>query len=443
MPTLLKDLKIKEVSSVDRGAGEGVQILLMKREAEADAYMKREFSEDKRKELASSGKALPDGSFPIENRSDLENAVHAFGRASDKDKAKAHIVSRARALGCVDCLPDGWDVSKNIIERLNLASAALFKSALAIFSSRDQLPVKIDALTETFDDFEKHLHTALPVEIAKSEATKGDTSMASEDEKRKEMEKAKEEAEKKAREEAEKAKGKGNKGGEEDEDNRSPTEKLAEAKSLLAKAHSLLISKLAPTHQAYMDAQAWDDKDKQHFLEMSPAERDDHMEKNPIIGKNSGLPPGVIDLLKRAEANEAKLAKLLEKDEQATFAKRAEEIGLSTSQGEILRKAYKGDGKAIAELESLIKGLNAQVEKGALFGEIGSRTTQVNKVADEFELKVNEYMKAHPTTEKGRPMTRDIAFSKVYVDPANAALKKRYDAEESTKLAKIASAQHG
>lgn len=76
------------------------------------AVFKRDFSTSKRKTLAKSGAALPDGSFPIANTSDLKNAVMAFGRAKDQAKAKAHIISRARALGAVSSLPESWNVKK-------------------------------------------------------------------------------------------------------------------------------------------------------------------------------------------------------------------------------------------------------------------------------------------------------------------------------------------
>ena len=69
---------------------------------------KREFSSKERTGLADEGKALPDGSFPIENGGDLRNAIQAIGRAKDPEKAKAHIKSRARALGMTDSLPDSW-----------------------------------------------------------------------------------------------------------------------------------------------------------------------------------------------------------------------------------------------------------------------------------------------------------------------------------------------
>ena len=78
-----------------------------------DDMKKADFSSDERKSLASQGKALPDGSFPIRNKSDLSNAIQAYGRASDKGRAKAWIIRRARALGATGMLPDSWGVSKS------------------------------------------------------------------------------------------------------------------------------------------------------------------------------------------------------------------------------------------------------------------------------------------------------------------------------------------
>lgn len=68
----------------------------------------RDVSTDEREKLADAGKALPDGSFPIANVSDLHNAIQAYGRAKDKAAAKRHIIKRARALGATDALPEGW-----------------------------------------------------------------------------------------------------------------------------------------------------------------------------------------------------------------------------------------------------------------------------------------------------------------------------------------------
>ena len=78
-----------------------------------DDMKKADFSSGERKSLASQGKALPDGSFPIRNKSDLSNAIQAYGRAGDKGRAKSWIIRRARALGATGMLPDSWGVSKS------------------------------------------------------------------------------------------------------------------------------------------------------------------------------------------------------------------------------------------------------------------------------------------------------------------------------------------
>ena len=69
----------------------------------------KEFSSERREELAKSGKAMKGGGFPIENEADLKNAIHAIGRAKNPSAAKAHIKKRARALGKSDLIPENWD----------------------------------------------------------------------------------------------------------------------------------------------------------------------------------------------------------------------------------------------------------------------------------------------------------------------------------------------
>ena len=69
---------------------------------------KREFSGATRERMAESGTAMPDGSFPIGNRTDLMNAIRSVGRAKDYAAARAHIIRRARALNAMDMLPEDW-----------------------------------------------------------------------------------------------------------------------------------------------------------------------------------------------------------------------------------------------------------------------------------------------------------------------------------------------
>lgn len=70
-----------------------------------DDVEKRTFTAEQRKQLAKEGKALPDGSFPIVTKEDLQNAISTFGRASNKAQVARHIKKRARALKATDILP--------------------------------------------------------------------------------------------------------------------------------------------------------------------------------------------------------------------------------------------------------------------------------------------------------------------------------------------------
>lgn len=75
---------------------------------ETGGWFKREFSDKERQGLANTGAAMPDGSFPIENKQDLKNAIQAHGRSKNPEAAKQHIIQRAKTLDATDELPDGW-----------------------------------------------------------------------------------------------------------------------------------------------------------------------------------------------------------------------------------------------------------------------------------------------------------------------------------------------
>jgi hypothetical protein len=67
-------------------------------------------SRDEREKLAEKGEALPDGSYPIRNVDDLKNAIQAYGRSKESDRAKVrkHIQKRASALKVRHMIPDEW-----------------------------------------------------------------------------------------------------------------------------------------------------------------------------------------------------------------------------------------------------------------------------------------------------------------------------------------------
>jgi hypothetical protein len=73
------------------------------------AIRKAKYNADDLKRMASSGAAMPDESYPIEDHEDLDRAIRAVGRGgSSHDAIRRHIESRARALGASSEIPDNW-----------------------------------------------------------------------------------------------------------------------------------------------------------------------------------------------------------------------------------------------------------------------------------------------------------------------------------------------
>lgn len=78
-------------------------------EAEAaEIALKRAYGEDALMKMVEEGVAMADGSFPIQDATDLHNAIQAFSRAADKPATKSHIMKRARALDAYDLIPEDW-----------------------------------------------------------------------------------------------------------------------------------------------------------------------------------------------------------------------------------------------------------------------------------------------------------------------------------------------
>lgn len=128
MKRIMHKFKMTEISAVDRPAQAHAKSVIMKRadddfispaeaiwkigpwmaegtaladvDGEAAAYfVKRFFSAEARRKDAKSGVAMKDGSFPISSEEDLRNAERLAGHAKNPSAARAHIRSRAKALG--------------------------------------------------------------------------------------------------------------------------------------------------------------------------------------------------------------------------------------------------------------------------------------------------------------------------------------------------------
>jgi hypothetical protein len=62
-----------------------------------------------RQQMAETGIAMPDGSFPIPDEAHLHAAIRLVGQAQDPQSAMNHIIERAKAMGMEQALPPAWN----------------------------------------------------------------------------------------------------------------------------------------------------------------------------------------------------------------------------------------------------------------------------------------------------------------------------------------------
>jgi hypothetical protein len=118
-------------------------------------------SRDERMKLAEEGKALDDGSYPIRDVEDLKNAIQAYGRSKESDRAKVrkHIEKRARKLNVRHLVPEEWKTAasdavtasaEDLKSRLLAAQEALGKT----FAVEDMIPEEevVDQIVEDIED---------------------------------------------------------------------------------------------------------------------------------------------------------------------------------------------------------------------------------------------------------------------------------------------------
>ena len=109
-----------------------------------------------RKRLAATGKALPDGSYPIRNEKDLKNAIQAYGRAKpeDRSKVRSHIIKRAKALGKKSLIPQEWSTAAS--SEASMAAEKMRKSITAAVTAADRRKAEFAEIEEISDeDLEK------------------------------------------------------------------------------------------------------------------------------------------------------------------------------------------------------------------------------------------------------------------------------------------------
>lgn len=113
MATTLRNVRLAELSLCRKGANPGARVVLVKRDTGAgyEAFAKKKYNAAQRQQGIKEGWTKPDGSFPIKDEEDLHNAINDFGRGGATASDKAWIKRRAAALGATSALPDTWKKS--------------------------------------------------------------------------------------------------------------------------------------------------------------------------------------------------------------------------------------------------------------------------------------------------------------------------------------------
>lgn len=134
MQALTAAIKAEELSTKIRSMRDEDSAYMLQVMDDTDAEL-AVINRKQRMKLAEEGKALPNGSFPIRNASDLRNAVQAYGRSKpgQRGKVRRHIMKMARQLDKTDLIPENWtqaikasgdDSASAIVESMTSAGGA-------------------------------------------------------------------------------------------------------------------------------------------------------------------------------------------------------------------------------------------------------------------------------------------------------------------------------
>lgn len=461
---------------------------------EVRQYLKREFSDDKRKELASSGAALPDGSFPIENAGDLANAMRAIGRAKDAAKAKAHIKARAKALGLTGKLTDAFksdaldalfakimgalgfgkdgdardfDAVQDGHEAREYASGMLdeideavqcLRVAIGEIMCDEGTADKAGAIQNSVAQFKDHIQTVVP-EWMESEVGKAVAAML-------EATTKTESASEGVAMKPELMKALGLEPGQTTifeaigKSTRSALGLAATStdddvlKAIEGRALADAISKMSAAHTAYMnhDKATMPKGGKAAFANMTAAERDAHMKSNPTSGADaetdadkmakaialhfaSNLPEPIRKALAAGEAALIEVGKLRDQLETVNLGKRASElsfVGKLDEVSAVLGGVSKLDPALGGKVEALLVAANKRIATGELLAEKGSAFQLRGSATEALDKLAREHVNKVGKDARGRPMT--IEKARVEMRRANPELAKQEEQERVDRI---------
>lgn len=378
MPSLLHRLKISEVSSVPRGAGDGVKILMMKIDRDAKDVIDLPNFLGKSEDTAGSvfSTAVRFGADVIKvaaaqgamNKSidEIEKNVDEAGQAAAVAKSLSQCVEHLAKLVTREKIDDfkaavaAFTVSKGetpMTEAEKTEFDALKKSNGELMStvSKLSLDVAIGKMSKVHQDYVEWLKTA------EAATAIGET-----------------------------------------------TEKMQAFVEKFCKAdvagRDKVIKEFPPKKPAAAADDAGDDDKMGKMIAKA-------IEDSPIVK--------ALVLENNALKNVGKLA---------DFQKQAVDLGLPESHGEVMMKAFSGDPEAIKKHGEFLKGLVNQAKTGEIFKEFGGDGGPTGATAyDKIKALGEELRKLDPS------LSPQQARAKVLMNPANAALVQQNKSEENAR----------
>jgi hypothetical protein len=362
-----------------------------------DGFEKKDYPREIRRELAAKGFALPDGSYPIKDCGDVSDALSRFGQGKAPDaQIKAHIKKRWRALACGGNEPF-YTVEKSRDRVLLLEDGRLvhIDEALNIF---DELGKQMVAAEESVEKKGRKIsrerlarlkaaHAGLAEVIAESEVT-------------------------------DEPEGGARMGDDQTHKHGLPArpEKFAEWPEDARQAYEVLEGKL---QEAPVTA------------EKSDSEKDEAVFK--------GMTPEAIAIVKKAQADADEARKSAEElrvekanGEWAQRIAKHDRLGLDAAAlAPSMRTLEEKDPDLAKAVETALSAANTQVEKGALYAEIGGLTAAYGSDSPygKLETLAKARVEAVGKTSDGSVLSFEQAMSEVLRDPANVGIVEAYHRE--------------
>jgi hypothetical protein len=409
-PHTLKNLRVHEISLVDSPANPGAIALLFKRkEPPMPAFAE---------------------THKIEKADDIAAAIAAAAKEADQAAARAHIIARAKALGCEDTCPAVWRSLKSdgawdrLLTRLGIRKAADTPTTLDPDAYADAAEADLDKALEGLGTAISSILGDAAVTDKAAAITKslGQFRVHTADKLADHIEKAMRDVALAA------GAGGSSQGGKEGlmPTIEELTKEITTLTARVTKAETEAnIAKLSQTHADYAAAADMSEDDKATFAAKTPTERDAHMAKNPIKKSDPKLPPEVVEALAKAKETSDRLAVLEADRALIDMRKRAVDIGVGEAHAEVMLKARTGDQASIDKVFDLVKAANAQAKAGALFSEFGSRG---GAGAPDGSARAEVQTKAEELRKSDGKLTLEIA--RVQVRKNNPDLAQRERAEE-------------